>query len=70
MKIPDEIVKVFQKAGITDYALEHGGKHPKVRFTHMGKRGMVVLCGTAGDWRSNMNNAKYLRREIARCASS
>ena len=52
------------RAGVTSYAFEIGGKHPRLIFVHNGRPRMYVLPGSPSDHRGPMNMRTDLRRML------
>lgn len=50
--------------GITDFAVEHGGKHWKVRIVHGGRLYRAVCPVSSSDWRAPRNAVSDLRRSL------
>lgn len=58
-------VATLEAAGATDIELVKGGKHPRLYFSHQGKRRFYVLPGSPGDSRSGLDNClSDLRRML------
>lgn len=55
------------RAGVTDYAFQHGGKHPRVAWTHGGRRRFWVFPSSGSDGQRGLRNMLAgLRRAIGR----
>lgn len=61
--IVDVVVAEIVACGL-DHEVEHGGKHPKVRFFVKGRRYTYVVPGSTSDYRSALNCRAGIRRLI------
>ena len=58
----DSLIDELARAGITRWAVEHGGKHPKLRFSFDGRDLCIVYPGSSSDHRAQANAVSFLRR--------
>jgi len=55
------IARELAAAGIEEYRVEHGGKHPKLVFMHQGQVRNYILSGSPSDHRALRNMVHDLR---------
>lgn len=60
-EILNELVAELRCHGVTEYTLDRGGKHPKLRFVYAGKPLMLVYPCSPGDHRCVKNAIATLR---------
>lgn len=54
----------LDRAGITEYEVAHGGKHPRLIYMHNGQRKIAVFPSTPSDPYGLLNKVAFLRREL------
>jgi hypothetical protein len=60
----DAAITELRKAGIYDYEIAHGGKHPQVHWGANGTRRFYAVPGTPSDVRSAHNVRADIRRML------
>lgn len=56
-----DLFAVLEQAGVTDYRVEQGRKHRKLRFVHDGRERLYVFSTSPSDRRSTVNAVTDLR---------
>lgn len=64
----DAVTTELRAAGV-DYQVEHGGKHPQVRFALNGRSMMCTVPFSASDWRAHRNARAGVRRLLRQAAA-
>jgi hypothetical protein len=58
----DSAIAMLKEAGIYDYRVVPGSKHPQLRWEINGQPRFYALPGSASDWRSSHNVRSDMRR--------
>ncbi len=59
------LIAELARAGVTDWAVEQGGKHPKLVYVHQGQRRFYVFPASGSDSQHGVRNAVAdLRRHL------
>jgi hypothetical protein len=67
-EIVDAVTRELQLAGV-DYQIEHGSKHPRIRFVLNGKSQFYVTPRYSGNWRLRTHARTGIRRVLRQAAA-
>jgi hypothetical protein len=58
----DAAIAELRDAGVYDYEVAHGGRHPQIHWSYNGARRFYIVPGTPSDRRSAQNVRSGIRR--------